>query len=284
MSQGTAQKAAELDNLYVKLVKYAVVGLMTLALLSIIILLPLAGYNYFQSPVPPAPAKEPPERTINVEDLKKFLIEEEKRRQEQEKSGNAPVSRQPVNAPAVTLLYAEQVIALYRCSEEFRKLAEQESDNATEAERSQRNEAQRANIERLAADPFRGSNWVGAMVNFTCSVLKNVEIAKLKKEKAVGAVVNPAINFHARAWAAIEKDKSDFRQGEKLRVEQEVASEAARVAVAKAKAMFLLGLAGGAIVFFLAMALYLIFAKIEANLALIHQAIVQRTLPAATSA
>lgn len=283
MSQAAAPKP-ELDNLYVKLVKYAVVGLMTLALLSIIVLLPLVAYNYFQSPAPPAPAKAPPERTISVEDLKKFLIDEEKRRLEQEKSGNAPVNKQPANASAVTMLYAEQVMALYRCSEEFRKLAEQEADNATDAERAQRNETQRDNIEKLAVDRFRGPNWVGAMVEFTCSVLKNTEIAKLKKDKAVGAVVNPAINFHARAWATIEKEKSDFRQAENLRVEQEVASEAFRVATAKAKAVFLLGLVGGAVLFFLAMALYLIFAKIEANLALIHQAIVQRTLPAVATA
>ena len=279
MSQ-VAAKNTKLDNLYLKFFKFAVVGLMTLALLSIVVLLPTAAYNYFQTPVSPAPAKAAPERSINQEDLKKLLIDEEKRRQEQEKSGNAPTNKQPVNAPAVTQLFAEQALGLYRCSEEFRTAAQQETDNSTPIEIAARNESQRFNIEKLAENKFRGPNWVTAMVAFTCSVLKNPEMAKLKKDKVVGAVVNPTVNFHARAWAAFEKEKFEFTQSEERRVQLETAAEALRVAAAKARALFILSLAGGAILFFLAMALYLIFAKIEDNLALIHQAIMQRTLPA----
>lgn len=283
MSQLAAPKT-KLDNLYLKFFKYAVVGLMTLALLTIIVLLPMAVYNYYQTPAPPAPAKAPPERAVNIEDLKRFLIDEEKRRQELEKNGGAPVLKQPVNTPAVTQLYAEQELALYRCAEEFRKLAEQETDTSTEVEINRRRESQRANIERLAGHQFRGPNWVSSMVDFTCSVLKNPEIVKLKKEQATGAVVNPSVHFHARAWAAIEEEKFDFIQAEKRRVAQEVAAEDMRVAVAKARAVSILGLIGGSLLFFMIMALYLIFAKIEDNLALIHQAIVQRTTPATTDA
>jgi len=283
MSQLAAPKT-KLDNLYLKFFKYAVVGLMTLALLAIIVLLPMAAYNYFQAPAPPAPAKTPPERAVNLEEFKRFLIEEEKRRLEQEKSGNAPVVKQSVNTSAVTQLYAEQELALYRCAEEFRKLAEQETDNSTEAEINKRRESQRANIEQLAGHQFRGVNWPNAMVTFTCSVLRNPEIAKLKKDKAVGAVVSPAINFHARAWAAIEKEKFDFNQAEKLRVVSEVLAEKMRVEAAKVRAVFILSLVGGSLLFFMIMALYLIFAKIEDNLALIHQAIVQRTTPVSAGA
>lgn len=274
-----ASKNPKLDKLYLKFFKYAVVGLMTLALLSIVVLLPMAAYQYFQKPLPPTPAKAAPEREVSLEDLKKFLIEEEKRRVEQEKSGGTSASKQSVGSSAVTSLYAEQALALYRCAEDFRKLAEQDTDNASEAEISARRESQRANIERLAQDQFRGPGWPNAMVAFTCNVLRSAEIAKLKKDKTIGSVVNPAIHFHARAWAAIERERAEFRQAEERRVQGEVAAEAARVAQAKARALFLLSAAGGAVLFFLLMALYLIFAKIEDNLALIHQAIVLRTLP-----
>jgi hypothetical protein len=116
------------------------------------------------------------------------------------------------------------------------------------------------------------------MVAFACGVLRNSEMATLKKEKAVRAVVGPTIKFHAEAWATIESEKHEFRQAETQRVQQEVMAEGARVAMAKGRALFMLSLAGGAVLFFFAMALYLIFAKIEGNLALIYQGIVERTV------
>lgn len=274
-----APKNAKLDRLYLKFFKIAVVGLMTLALLSIVVLLPMAAYQYFQKPLPPTPAKAPPERAITVEDLKKFLIEEERRRQEQEKSGTGAVSRPTSSGPVVSLLFLEQASAIYRCSEEFRTIAKQPNDNSTQVELAARNEALRANIEKLADHGYRGASWVSTMVDFTCAVLRNVEIAKLKEDKAIGSVVSPAINFHARVWADIQQEKAEFRQTEDRRVQGEIAAEATRVAEAKARALFLLSAAGGAVLFFLLMALYLIFAKIEDNLALIHQAIVLRTSP-----
>lgn len=280
MAQQTASDT-KLDNLYLKFFKYAVVGMMTLALLAVVILVPLAAYNYFQSPLPPVPAKVAPERAVNFDDFKKFLIEEEKRRVEQEKSGGASsTTKQPVSAPADTLRYAEQSLALYRCAEDYRVATQAETDNATQAEISARAETQRAEIERFANNQFTGAKWVNAMVEFTCAVMKNPEIIKLKKEKAIGSVVKPAVLFHARAWAAIQQEKAEFTQAEESRVQREIMAEGARVMGAKVKAAFILSLAGGAILFFLAMALYLIFAKIEDNLALIHRAIVQRTLPA----
>lgn len=267
-----ANSDSKLENVYLKFFKYAIVGLMTLALLAVAALLPLAAFNYLQTPVAPAPAKEPPQRSITIDDLKKYLVDEEKRRLEQEKGGNSP-KRQPAAAAPVTQRYLEDAIALYRCAEEFRKLADQDIDNSSEATIAQRNETQRANIEGLSADRFRGPSWVKAMVAFTCSVLKNEEVAKLKKEKAIGSVVAPTINFHAQVWSMIERDKAEFKQREAQRVAAETASEALRVAVSKSKALFMLGSAGALLGFFLLLALYLIFAKIEDNLRLIHKSI-----------
>lgn len=276
--------AATLDKLYLRFFKYAVVGLMTLALLAVVVMLPMAAYQYFQTPLPPTPAKAPPQRAVNLEDLKKFLIDEEKRRKEQEKGGSAPVDNAALATPTATQIYAEQATALYVCSEEFRKLAGIAPGNATTAELDEQWKKRRAWIEQMADDRFRGPNWPKALVSFACDFLKNPEIAQLKKDGLIGTVVSPMLTFHARAWAAIEKEKSDFLQSEERRVQGEIAAEAARVATAKAKALFLLSLAGGAILFFLIMALYLIFAKIEDNLALIHQAIVGRTVPTSVSA
>ena len=264
----------QLDTAYLKFFKYAVLTLMTLALLAAVVMLPMAGYQFFQTPAPPTPAKAPPERAVNLDDLKKFLLDEEKRRLEQEKNGTTPANKPASTAPSVTQLYAEQALALYRCAEDFRALAEQPVDNATDTELSDRRERQRASIESLASNPFRGPSWPDAMVAFTCSVLKNTEFARLKREKLIGSVVNPTIRFHANAWASIEQAKAEFRQQEAARVKGEIAAEDARVFAAKARAVMLLSAVGGAILFFLVMALYLIFARIEINLGWIHGALV----------
>ena len=273
----------KLDNLYLKFFKYAVVGLMTLALLAIVVLIPMAAFQYFQSPTPPTPAKAAPDRAVNLEDFKKFLIQEEKRRQELEKSGITTTSPQPQSAPAVNSIYLEQTVLLQRCSEKFAFLAKQPTPQLTEKEISDSREKRRAKIEGLATDQFRGPNWPSAMVTFVCSVLENLEIAKLKEDKTIGTVVDPAIDFHAQAWATIQQEKFEFTQREERRVQEETMAEGARVAVSKIRAVFMVSSAGGALLFFMAMALYLIFAKIEDNLALINRSIVTRTLPTANS-
>ena len=186
-------------------------------------------------------------------------------------------------APAVTSLFAEQSLALQRCSEDFRVLAQQATDNATENELSERREVQRAAIERLASNQFRGPDWPNAMVTFVCSVLKKIqEIAKLKQDNAIRAVVGPSIGFHARAWAIIRKRSLNSGKLKERRVDGEMVAENARVALSKVRALFMLTTAGGALLFFMAMALYLIFAKIEDNLASIHRAIVKAAMPGAS--
>jgi len=195
-----ASSKTTLDSFYLKIFKYVVVGLMTLALLAIFALIPLAGMQYFQTPAPVAPAKSPPERAVDLEEFKNFLIEEEKRRIEREKSGGATSGTRPsVGAPTISSLYAEQALLIQRCAEDFAKASQQEVESASEKELSDRREAQRANIERLAGNQFLGPSWPSAMQSFVCDVLRNPAVAKLKQENLVGAVVGPAIGFHARA-------------------------------------------------------------------------------------
>ena len=85
----------------------------------------------------------------------------------------------------------------------------------------------------------------------------------------------------AKTWAAIERDKAEFIAKEEARVKTEELAEVARITAARALALVYLGAAGSAFVFFMLMALYLIFAKIEDNLATINRTIQSRTLPAA---
>lgn len=258
-----------LENVYLKAFKYGIVGLMTLALLAIIVLVSMAGYQYAQTPLPPAPAKEPPQTVISLEDLKNALLEEEKRRKELEKNGGAPKDQAPAPAQR-TQRYAEDVLSLYRCAEEFARLAQQPIEAAAEAVHAQRREDLRQSIERMARGEFRSDPWVKAMTAFACTVLRDPVIAKLKRDAAIGSVVGPTIQFHGNVWTKIERDKDAFRRAEADRVRGEIATEAARIAAAKAKAVLMLTAAGALIALLFMLALYLIFAKMEDNLRLIH--------------
>jgi hypothetical protein len=272
----------QLDSLYLKLFKYVVVGLMTLALLAVVVLVPMAALQFFKAPAVIEPAKAPPERSVDLEQFKNYLIQEEKRRQEQEKNGGAASgAKQPTSAPVMSSLYAEQSLAIQRCAETFRVSAQLEVANVSEKELSEAREVQRANIERLASGRFLGPSWPKAMETFVCAVLNNPAIVKLRQDKLIGSVVTPAIQFHAGAWAAIERDKAEFIAKEEARVKTEELAEVARITAARALALVYLGAAGSAFVFFMLMALYLIFAKIEDNLATINRTIQSRTLPAA---
>ena len=275
----------KLDSLYLKLFKYVVVGLMTLALLAVVVLVPFAAIRFFQTPVSIEPARSPPQRAVDLEQFKNYLMQQEKLRLEQEKNGGATTgNKQTSSAPAVSSLYAEHSLAIQRCSETFRQNAQLDVASSTEKELSEAREAQRANIERLAANQFLGPSWPDAMQAFVCAVLTNPVIAKLRQDKLIGSVVAPAIQFHSVAWAGIEREKADFIAKEQARVASQEMAEVARVVAAKAQAVMLLGAAGSAFLFFMLMALYLIFAKIEDNLATINRTILSRTVPAADGA
>jgi hypothetical protein len=266
-----------LEAIYLKFFKYTVVALMTIALATIAVLIPLAAINFMQSPTPPEPAKKAPTQTINIEDLKNFLIQEEKKRQDAIKNGGKPEQENNVPTKSVSLQYMEQVLKLYRCSSQFATSTGVNID-LPDAEIARNNESLRSNIEQRAAHPLLRDAWVNAMTEFGCAVFSDPTVIQLKLESKIGSVFIPLIRFHAAAWQRIEQAKLDFDNAEKNRIANQMADEIARVGEAKLKATMFFSIAAGAFGFFLFMALYLIFARIEGNLRLIYQSINQATI------
>ena len=87
------------------------------------------------------------------------------------------------------------------------------------------------------------------------------------------SVFFPVLNFHMHAWDDIQQAKVDFEQAERDRVEAERLQEQARIAEARANAVFSATAAGAAFGVFMLLALYLLGAKIELNLRGIDQSL-----------
>lgn len=261
----------DIEGLFLKIVKVAILAIMAVALLAIVYFLGNAAFQYSQSPKEPEPAKKAPAKEIKLDDLKQWLIEQEKLRQK----ANEPAKEQAVTAEQTRVEYLADAQALYECSLGFAAaagipVAEAQNNDA----KSQAVMRLRSQIEPAAKErDWRGDAWVKAVVGFGCAVLKDPSIVALKKEGKISSVFFPTINFHLSAWDRIETEKRRFEQAEQNRVASERAAEATRVALAKAQALAHMISAGVAFGVFMVLALYLVFAKIETNLRAIDDSI-----------
>lgn len=251
------------EEFFLKIFKTAILVFMALALLAVLVL----GVNVLvqgsKTAREPAPAQKAPDKDISMDDLKKFL------RQDEDKPAPAPAAPK---SSAATLGFLEEVTQLYRCSVEFAKKvgAETDEDNAGAA---QQVEALRSQIEAFSRQERRGAPWVKSLTRFACAALADPDIVALRKEGKVKSVFFPVLNFHMHAWDDIQQAKVDFEQAERDRVEAERLQEQARIAEARANAVFSATAAGAAFGVFMLLELYLLGAKIELNLRGIDQSL-----------
>lgn len=261
----------DIEGLFLKIVKIAILAIMAIALLAIVFFMGNAAYQYSQTPKEPEPAKKAPVQEIKLDDLKQWLLEQERLRQK----ANEPAKEQAVTIEQTRVEYLADAQALYECSLGFAAaaeiaLAEAQNNDA----KSQAVMRLRAQLEPAAkARDWRGDPWIKAVVAFGCMVLKDPSIVALKKEGKISTVVFPTINFHLAAWDRIETEKRRFEQAEQNRVASERTAEGLRVGIAKAQALAHVISAGVAFGVFMALALYLVFAKIETNLRAINESI-----------
>jgi hypothetical protein len=253
------QDKFKLEDFFLKLFKVAILVMMTITILAMFVLLITATYESSKRPTEPAPAQKAPQRDVSLEELKKELLKETKPTPE------AAPQQQPKVPP--TLKYLEEVTRVYRCSTEFAKKVGAEIDETDNSVIAQRVEELRNQVERYADErEHRGDRWVKSAVEFTCVALTDPSIIAMRKEGKVKAIFFPILNYHLRTWDRIEAEKAEFERAELERVESEREAERMRILEAKARAINQLFAAGIAFGVFMALALYLILAKIENNL------------------
>ena len=264
----TNEKTKTVEELFLNIFKYTVLVFMTFALLGILILIPLAAVNYFQSPAPAKPAQPAPARSINPEDFKKFLIDAEKQRLEQEKRGDKTPQEFTIpasQAPEV-IVYAAEAIKLYKCQDTFSRALKDGVPPTTNAQNDELLGLKRREIQATAGKPFLGDKWVEAFIPFACGLFNDPALVKLKDENLIGSVNKLLIPFHSSAFGQIQREIQRFNNNERARVLAEEAAEAARVSAAKSSSLLFLSIAAGLFGAFMLLALYLLIAKAENNL------------------
>lgn len=251
----------KLEDLFLRIFKIAILIFMSLALLLMLGALGNAAWQLSQKPVEPQPARQLPEQDVSLDDLKKELLKDS--------SSPAPAELAPAAPrPAPNALrYLEEVTRLYRCSTEFARKVGAEIEDLDSATNTTSVEKLRSEMEKLAeAQEHRGDRYIASAVNFTCKAMADTAVIAMRKAGKVRSVFYPVLNFHLKAWDRLAREKADFDEAERQRVESERTQEQGRVEYARALALQSLIAAGVLFAAFMALALYLILARIENNL------------------
>lgn len=258
-----------IEGLFLKIFKGIVLLIMGVALISILFLCVNAVYQYSQTPKKPAPTQKAPmkdpAKEINLDNLKQYLIEQEKNKNE--------TPKQQQKEEQASLLFLEDATKLYRCSVEFGKKLEAITEETDNSQNLNRIEELRGVIEEVSDSPLFGESWVKNATAFTCKALASEPIIALKKDEKVQGIFYSILAFHHEAWGKIQDEKVQFEQKEKERVISEENSENLRVLAAKANAVTSLIAAGCSFALFMVLALYLLASKIENNLKNINNSI-----------
>jgi hypothetical protein len=258
-----------IEGFFLKIIKGIVLLIMGLALVSILFLCVNAAYQYSQTPKEPAPAQKAPTKDpakeINLDNLKQFIIEQEKNKEE--------VPKQQQKEDQSSLLFLEDATKLYRCSVEFGKTLGAITEETDNSQSLKKIEELRMMIEKVADSPLFGESYVKSATAFTCMALASDEIVTLKKDKKFKGIFYSILEFHRKAWKSIQDEKVQFEQKEKERVISEEKAENLRVLAAKANAVTSLIAAGCSFAIFMILALYLLASKIENNLRDINNSI-----------
>lgn len=255
------------EELFLRIFKTVILVLMALSLVAIVYFAVTAAFQYGQSPVEPAPAQKAPLKEISIENLKQWLLEQEKRESDQPRPSTGGEQKKSVQ-------FLEEAVKLYRCSESFGRLLGAEIVDSNDSVNQKRIDDLRMKLEEFATQkPWRGEAWVKAAAAFTCKALEDPAIVALKKEEKIKSVFYPVLNFQLLTWDKIQIERIQFEEREERRVATERNLEEIRVATAKAVALTRLISAGIAFGLFMVLALYLLFAKIENNLRDINEAI-----------
>ena len=260
-----------IEELFLKIFKLAILSVMGLALIAIPLLLASAAFQFLQSPNEPLPARKAPvqEKEIRLESLKQWLIDQERGKEIE------PASKEPVATSKTTVEFLSEAQALYECSLSFAQAVGAEiPGSADNNEKSKQTIDLRSRLDDFARiREWRGEPWVKAVVAFGCSAMSDSDVIALKKDGKIPLILGPLINFHLMAWDKIEIEKRRFEQAELNRVRLERTAEIARVRAAKVSAVAQFTAALASFGVFMALALYLILSKVETNLRNIDEAI-----------
>ncbi len=256
------------EDLFVKIFRVVVLIIMTVSLVISVIAGLTGAMKMMSSEKEPAKAASASNKGIEVDDFLKSLTPEDPAKPKPEP---APGGGKEETSKLDALKYLAEATKIYGCATTLTaKVGTQTEGGPDEIRKAV--EFLRSEVQRLASAEWRGQEWVTSLTAFACAVTQNDKVIKLVSEKGQKVLI-PAINFHVRVWDRLDKEHKAHAAKEEERIAKERIKEQMRVVQDKAFALTALIVAGGAFALFMVVALYLIFAKIEANLNLINRSI-----------
>lgn len=261
-----SNRPRDLEVLFLRIFKFVLLVTMSIAIAIAAVFAVLAALNRFEQPKEPKPAASAPAHEISIDKAIRELVPPEEKKRDDAKGADNRRPSEPTAGP-IALRYLEEATKLYRCSLDFSKkvgISVEQEDSAA----AQRDlEFLRSNLEARATEsPARGDAYVADAVRFTCATLANPTLQSAYGDRKLSGVFLKTLNFHLREWDRVQREKAEFDARERERVARERGEEEARIAGARATTIQYLIIAGFAFSVFMALALYLIFAKIETNL------------------
>ncbi len=259
-STALAAPKASLEALYLKILKFFILAVMTLLLVGTLGALGFSAYLYNQSPKEPAPAQKAPDKAV---DIQKFLDSLNPKPQDAEKPNEAPKAPEAAPKPQPKK-YKEQVDKIVSCL----KQSNEKSGSRTDLNWGGIAEEYQPQFQRIADDPkkSRGEPYMNDAVRVMCELLLHAKVIEFRKAQPQENLLAATANFHIQAWDALQEEKAEFEKDEADRVNAERNAEQARVAAAKAQAVVSLIVAGSAFGMFLILALYLVISAVESHL------------------
>jgi hypothetical protein len=257
------------EELFLKIFKFVILALMGLALVASVIALVAGLWFMATTAQEPAPAQAAPEKEVNIEDFIKQLEGDKGAPKEEEKKQ----SETPPEKPA-PVKYLEEARKIIGCLTESSSKAKIDANPFSDAAI----EEFRRDLQRVADSPSasRGQPYVTDAVRVVCAILLHEKVIALRAKNKELRVFIPAINFHMRAWDAIQDEARNFEAAEERRVAGQRRAEELRVEAARSTGKSIL--LGAAIAFglFMAIALYLIIAAMESHMRRISDLLARR--------
>lgn len=239
---------ATLENVFLKIFRYTVLVLMTLAILAVPVLLLTAAYKFLHTPGTAPSTEQTLSKELSVDKVKESLLKEASKKNQPAQEDPKPQAPQENSA----LIYKDKALEIYKCGDEFKKATGANVEVADAAQTDREIEFIRSNMERLATPEYRGDAYASGMVSFVCKALKDSSIIALKKEGKIGSVLIPTINMYTAAWDSAVKKNDKYE-----------ADEIANAAIDRVEAVLFLYAAGALFLGFMVLAIYLMISRVE---------------------
>lgn len=250
----------QIEETYLKIFRIVLLLVLTIILIATLYIAGQGALQFMESPKPVDPAKTAPPPDISVE---KFLDQFDEK--PVDKAPPRTVS-QPAQKKDTTLddKVNAQIARLWVHFDKFQVACRIDLNARADKkifEDGFNLRGMRNLLERLGDEYFISQDL------FQKTLLEHPRAIQLCLDKRGRAgIFFPSLEWHADQWIEQKNSAEEFNASEKKRVENETLAEDLRVAAAKAAGTAQLILAAQIFAAFMALALLLIFAKIESNL------------------